>query len=74
METSPATISKLETGVQTWDSSWLARASWAFGLDDDTALLRHPDAPSASELLNRATPDQRQAVLNFIEFTLRKSG
>ena len=72
METSPATISKLETGVQAWDSAWLARAAWAFGLEDDTALLRMPGAPTPDELLARATPDQRRAVMDFIEFTLKR--
>jgi transcriptional regulator with XRE-family HTH domain len=72
METSAATVSKLETGAQQWDSSWLARTADAFGLEDDTALLRHPDTPSPADLLTSATDDEKRAVFDFIEFTLRR--
>jgi len=74
METSPATVSKLETGVQAWDSAWLARAAWAFGVEDDTSLLRPPSGPTPVDLLATATDEQRKAVFDFIEFTLRRHG
>lgn len=52
METSASTVSKLETGAQAWDSSWLARAASAFGIDDDMALLRQPNASNIAGLLH----------------------
>lgn len=72
METSPGTVSKLETGAQAWDASWLARAAFTFGLDDPKRLLEHPDKPTPNDLLRDASPEQADAIKAFIAFTLNR--
>jgi len=44
----------------------------AMGLDP-LAILRHPEAPSADELLRKTSPEQRRQAIAVIEAILKAS-
>jgi transcriptional regulator with XRE-family HTH domain len=64
--TSKGQVSKLETGKKKWDEVWVAKCADALNLSDQMAIFRHPDTPTADELLRLATPEQREQAARVI--------
>ncbi|NDC58313.1 MAG: XRE family transcriptional regulator [Alphaproteobacteria bacterium] len=64
--TSKGQVSKLETGKKKWDEVWVAKCADALSLSDQMAIFRHPEAPTADELLRLATPEQREQAARVI--------
>ena len=70
MDTPKGQISKLERGGQKWNAEWVARAASALGVEEGD-LFRHPDQPTADELLRGASPKKRAQALAVIEALLK---
>lgn len=69
LETSPGTISDLETGRKRMNSDWMEAFAWAYGIEP-AALLRDPEAPTVDELLRAATPEQRRQAIKIVKSLL----
>jgi transcriptional regulator with XRE-family HTH domain len=66
METTKATISKLENGKMQMTGKWMATAANALGIDPED-LLHHPDKPTPNELLRNATDEQRRLAVDMLK-------
>lgn len=72
LETGKDTISRYERDDRKLTIEVAAAFAEALGIEP-MAIFRHPDQPSADELLARATPEQRRQAMAIIE-TLLKTG
>jgi transcriptional regulator with XRE-family HTH domain len=72
LETTKGFISDLERGAKRINDSWIAGLAYVYDVEP-SALLRDPSAPTVDELLKDASPEQRQAVIQFIDFTMRRA-
>lgn len=70
--TNKGQISKLERGEQRMNDSWIAGFSEALGVDP-ADLLRDPKAPTLSDLLRGATPDQMEKIRSIVAVIVGKS-
>jgi transcriptional regulator with XRE-family HTH domain len=67
------TISKLLNGQMEMTQSWLAGIATAMNREV-TDLYRHPDQPSADELLRRLPQEKREEALRYIDFLAKNTG
>ena len=67
------TISKLLNGQMEMTQSWLAGIAVAMNRDI-TDLYRHPDQPSADELLRRLPQEKRDEAMRYIDFLTKNTG
>lgn len=74
LETSKSVISKLENENQRYNQDWLEAIAFALNCDVPD-LFRHPDAPTAAELLGKMPPDVRETAINvLVDMAKLKSG
>lgn len=74
METGKDTISRYESYKRKMTLEMAAAFAYAINSDlNNLAIFRHPEQPSADDLLRNATPEQRRAAITVIE-TLMGSG
>ena len=66
MDTTKATVSKLENGQMQMTGRWMAAAADALGIDPED-LLHHPDRPTPNELLRNASEDQRRLAVDMLK-------
>lgn len=71
MECEPGTVSKLLSGQMEMTTSWLANFADALDLSVPD-LFRDPTAPSPSELLKMATPEELRQAIRLVQ--LAKTG
>lgn len=79
LEIDRTTLSKIERAVLPYNQDFLERAAVIYGCDVADILEIDPLKPEPPRLvyaraMSRATPEQRAAIENFIEFTLRRAG
>jgi transcriptional regulator with XRE-family HTH domain len=72
LETGKDTVSRYENYQRKMTIEMAGEFGSALGLDQ-LAILRHPDAPSADELLRRATPEQRRQAFAIIQALLKSA-
>lgn len=74
LDTSKSVISKLVNGKQRYNQDWLEAIAYA--LDCEVAeLYRPPNAPTATELLSRMSPEARETAMNvLIDLSKLKTG
>lgn len=73
MECQEGTISKLLNGQMEMTQSWLAGIAGAMNREV-TDLYRHPDMPSADELLRRLPQEKRDEAMRYIDFLTKNTG
>lgn len=66
LETSDVTVSRWETNKRKPDIDALAAIAEALGLSHWTVLTRHPDQPSADDLLRDQPPEVRDHAMKLI--------
>jgi transcriptional regulator with XRE-family HTH domain len=71
MGTTKATVSRKETGGRGIKLEYLAEVAAALRIETRD-LLRHPDRPTADDLMRDATPEEQRRIRGVIE-ALRKS-
>lgn len=72
LETTKTTISRKENDKRKLDMNFVAAYAEALGRRPED-MFRHPDQPSADELLRDMGPDQRRQAIEVIQ-TLRRTG
>jgi transcriptional regulator with XRE-family HTH domain len=72
LNTSGATVSRKETVKRNHDLGYIAAVAEVMGKKPED-MFRHPDQPSAEELLRDVSPEGRQAIVAVIE-TLKRTG
>lgn len=65
-------ISEIESGKKRLHDDHVAALSFALGIEPSD-LLRNPNAPSPSDLLRGASPDQERQIREFADFVLKRS-
>ena len=70
--TNKGQVSKLERGEQRMNDNWIAGFADAIGIDP-ADLLRDPKAPTISDLLRGATPDQVEQIRSIVAVIVGKS-
>lgn len=70
MATNKGQVAKLENGNQRMNDRWIASFADAYGITPDR-LLKHPDAPTADDLLRDATPDELMQVRATVSMMLK---
>lgn len=74
MGVSPGTVTKKLAQPHKIDGEWLARFAEGLGRKDPTDLYRDPAAPTPDELLAGMSQEQRDEVINFVDFLRKKAG
>jgi transcriptional regulator with XRE-family HTH domain len=77
LEIDRTTLSKIERRLLPYNQDFLERAALVYGCEPADILNTNPMKPAPPRLvfeaLKSATPDQRQQITRFIEFTLSKA-
>lgn len=73
LDTSKSVVSKLLNGKQRYNQDWLERIAYALNCEVPD-LYRDPHAPTRDELLQRATPEQLQQIIDFADYLINKTG
>ncbi len=71
LNTSKGTISRLEREIYDWDRGWVIKLAEALALADENDLFRPPTKTKIQELLDSATPEQREMAEDMLETLLR---
>lgn len=73
METTAATVSRIEKGERDWGKGYLEAFSYVIGCPNpEDPITRPPNAPiTLDDMLRNATPDQRRQAIALIETLLR---
>lgn len=69
LDTSKSVVSKLMNGKQRYNQDWLEMIAYALNVEVP-ALYRHPEAPTADELLRSTTPEKAREVFRVISVML----
>jgi transcriptional regulator with XRE-family HTH domain len=72
LDTTRGLISEFERGAKRVNDDWVAGFCWAYDVEP-AQLLHHPDSPTLDERLKDASDEQKTVVIQFIDFTLRRS-
>jgi len=70
-EMTKSMISEIENGKKRLHDDHIAALCFALGIETED-LLRHPKAPTPTDLLRTATPEQEKQIMDFAAFVLGK--
>lgn len=73
METTTATVSRIEGGARDWSKGYLEAFSYVIGCDDPTdPITRPPNGPDPiAKMLRAATPEKQEEVRRVVEAMLK---
>lgn len=73
METTAATVSRVEKGDRDWGKGYLEAFAYVIGCPNPTdPITRPPNAPiTLDDMLKDATPEQRRQAIAIVETLLR---